>query len=128
MIIITVLLVSGSRGIRDIKFVYECIDRMAPFDQIICGGADGVDAITMRYCTERTIPCEILSPDYDSFGRTAPLIRNTAMVKRADKVLLVWDGESSGTADTLRKTKAMKKPFTLVKEKPTTQYGDFRNK
>ena len=111
----TTLLVSGSRSIVDIRWVYSCIDEMKPFDKIIHGGARGVDSIANKYCVEREIPCEIFSPDYDTFGKTAPLLRNTVMLRKATKVLILWDGVSSGTADVLRKTKALGKPFVLKK-------------
>jgi len=39
-----------------------------------------------------------VSPDYRKYGKTAPLVRNAAIVSMADQVLAVWDFSSRGTA------------------------------
>ncbi|MFN0201053.1 MAG: hypothetical protein ACKVTZ_06005, partial [Bacteroidia bacterium] len=36
-------------------------------------------------------------PDYAQYGRIAPHLRNNEMIKEADAVLCVWDGNSKGT-------------------------------
>lgn len=36
-------------------------------------------------------------PEYERFGRTAPLKRNITIIENADLVLAFWDGKSRGT-------------------------------
>lgn len=38
--------------------------------------------------------------------RTAPLARNTDMAQAADALVLLWDGQSTGSLDMLRKAEA----------------------
>lgn len=48
--------------------------------------------------------------DWDKFGKAAGHIRNKQMAEEADALLLIWDGESKGSAN-------MKKEM-LFKNKP----------
>ena len=67
----------------------------------------------------RWLPVTELRPDYAKHGKAAPHVRNAELVRRADMVLACWDGQSKGTASTLRKARAMKKPTRIVlAEKP----------
>ena len=81
---------------------------------IISGGAKGVDSIAEKYADEKRLSKLVLRPQYDLYGRAAPLKRNEQMVDMADAVLIVWDGSSKGTQHTLKYTKKMNKPITLV--------------
>ena len=66
-------------------------------DEIISGGAKEVDRSARDYALAHGIPLVEILPDYPKYGRLAPLLRNTAIVNRADLVLAFWDGESHGT-------------------------------
>ena len=88
----------GSRGITDLdisKYMPEGIDL------IISGGARGVDTLAEKYADEHGIPKLIIRPDYDLYGRRAPLVRNKIIVDNADLVIAFWDGESRGTSYTV---------------------------
>ncbi|MBQ4618067.1 MAG: hypothetical protein IJB27_06830 [Clostridia bacterium] len=65
--------------------------------QIISGGAKGVDQAAKRVAAELGIPFLELLPDYQTYGKRAPLVRNDAIIEKADMVLAIWDGESHGT-------------------------------
>jgi len=65
---------------------------------IISGGANGVDAIAERFAARRGIAFVKILPDYQRYGRKAPIIRNKEMIRKADQVLAVWDFHSRGTA------------------------------
>ena len=43
------------------------------------------------------IPLKEFLPDYERFGRSAPLKRNLEIIAYADVVLAFWDGQSRGT-------------------------------
>lgn len=70
--------------------------------EICSGGATGADKLAERYAIERGIPTRIFLPDYATYGRRAPLVRNQAIVGAASVVLAFWDGKSPGTAHALR--------------------------
>ncbi|MDJ1503538.1 hypothetical protein [Xanthocytophaga agilis] len=48
-------------------------------------------------------------------------MRNAEIVKRADKVLACWDGESKGTASTIKKAEANGKLLKVITYKPVKQ-------
>lgn len=92
-----VVAIVGSRGIEtDFK-------EMLPqgIEKIISGGARGVDRTAERIAKEEGIAIEVLDPDYKTYGRKAPLIRNREIVERAELVFAVWDGRSRGTKFTM---------------------------
>ena len=54
-------------------------------------------------------------PDYERYGRGAPLVRNKLIVENCDSVLAFWDGQSRGTKFTLDYAKELGKPVKIVK-------------
>jgi len=95
-------LVCGSRSIKSYSIVTTAINS-APFSihSVINGGADGVDSIAEPYAKMHGIEVETIKPDYETYGDRAPLERNKTMVSEADKLIAVWDGESTGTKHTI---------------------------
>ena len=76
-------------------------------DEIVSGGARGVDTCAANYARDTGIRLTVFRPDYDRYGRRAPLVRNCEIVDYADEVIAFWDGESRGTyfvIDYCRKT------------------------
>lgn len=70
---------------------------------IVTGGAKGVDASARDYALKRGLSLKEFLPEYDKYGRLAPLMRNLEIIAYADLVLAFWDGISSGTAFVIRK-------------------------
>ena len=105
------LLIVGSRKIKDFD--------LSPYvpsdvDLIISGGASGVDALAEAYADAHRISKLILRPQYQRFGRGAPIRRNREMVELADRVVAVWDGVSRGTAGTVAYAQRLGKEVTVV--------------
>ena len=92
---------------------------ISPEDEIVSGGARGVDSCAADYARRHGNKLTEFLPDYNSFGRKAPLIRNKEIVNYADKVLAFWDGESHGTWFVIDYAKKVGKPchVVLVKRK-----------
>ena len=106
------LLIVGSRGINDFD--------LSPYisndvDTIISGGANGVDSLAESYADSHRLSKYIIRPQYDLYGRAAPIKRNEQMVALADTVLIIWDGKSKGTQYTIKYSQKMNKPITLIK-------------
>ena len=102
--------VIGSRSIFDCD-----IDRFIPpdADLIISGGADGVDKLAEKYADRKGIKKMILYPDYELYGKSAPLIRDKLIVDNADLVVAVWDGSSTGTEFTISYAKRRGVPVEI---------------
>ena len=92
------LLIAGSRRINDFN-LSKCIPDGV--DLIISGGAKGIDTLAEQYADENGIQKLIIRPNYEKYGRVAPIKRNEEMIELCDTVLAVWDGKSKGTAYTL---------------------------
>ncbi len=65
--------------------------------EIVSGGARGVDACAREYAQTHGIRLTEFLPDYNRYGRTAPLKRNLEIIAYAEMVLAFWDGKSRGT-------------------------------
>ena len=104
----------GSRNLKVNDF-----SKFLPSDttEIVSGGARGIDTCARKYAKSNGIKLTEFFPDYDTYGRIAPLIRNDMIIDYADMVLGFWDGESNGTAYVIKKAKKKGVPFKLYKLK-----------
>ena len=81
--------------------------------EIISGAAKGIDTSARNFAREHHIFLTDILPEYDLYGRRAPLIRNDLIISLADKVLIFWDGASRGTGYIVKKCKELRKPYIL---------------
>ena len=106
------LAVVGSRGIES----FDLSPLIPPeTTEIISGGARGIDTAAARYARENGLPLREFLPEYEKYGRRAPLVRNAQIVEACDQVLAIWDGRSGGTMYTVRLAQSMGKPVRLEK-------------
>ena len=102
------LAIVGSRTVTDLAMVCaeaDVIHASTPVAELISGGAQGADSLGEAWAMARGIPVRRLIPDWKKHGRAAGVIRNTDIVKQADKVVAFWDGTSRGTRDTIGKAR-----------------------
>jgi predicted Rossmann fold nucleotide-binding protein DprA/Smf involved in DNA uptake len=105
------LAIVGSRDITDFD--------LSPYvdDSVLCivsGGAKGIDTIAAEFAESKGLELIEYLPDYKSFGRSAPIIRNKLIIENADKVLAIWDGKSKGTKNSIDTAKKLNKPLQIV--------------
>ena len=65
--------------------------------EIVSGGARGIDTSAREYALKNNIKLKEFLPEYEKYGRAAPLKRNMQIIDYADMVLAFWDGKSRGT-------------------------------
>lgn len=65
--------------------------------EIVSGGARGIDRCAKVYANAHDLKLTEFLPQYDKFGRIAPLKRNLLIIEYADLVIAFWDGKSKGT-------------------------------
>lgn len=96
--------VIGSRGLS-----VEDLGKYLPPDttEIVSGGAKGVDTSAREYALSHGIMLTEFLPEYEKYGRGAPLKRNITIITYADVVLAFWDGKSRGTKFVIDHCKAM---------------------
>ncbi len=100
----------GSRGITSAA-IGDCV---ADGDEIVSGGAIGVDRLAREYAQAHGYALIELLPDYARYGRAAPIVRNKQIVDYADRVVVFWDGTSKGAQSVIRYAKERGKPCEVV--------------
>jgi len=85
-------------------------------DEIISGGARGVDSSAREYALSHGLKLTEFLPQYDKYGRAAPIKRNDLIIEAADLVLAFWDGQSRGTAYVIKKCRSIGKPVKIFVE------------
>ena len=81
--------------------------------EIISGGARGVDTSAREYATEHGLKLTEYLPEYNKYGRSAPLKRNITIIENADLVLAFWDGSSKGTKYVIENCKKRNIPLKI---------------
>ncbi len=102
----------GSRSIKK----FGDLDKYVPENvtEIVSGGAFGVDRIAREYALKKGIRLIEVIPDYEKYGKVAPLRRNDVIVDYADYVIAIWDGKSRGTAYVLSKCEEIGKEYIII--------------
>ena len=102
--------VIGSRSIK-----VEDIGRyITDGQEIVSGGAVGVDACAAEYAKENGIKLTVFLPQYEKYGRAAPIVRNKEIVDYADKIIAFWDGSSKGTLSVIKYAQKVAKPCEVI--------------
>ena len=90
--------VIGSRSI----FAIDIGMYISDGDEIVSGGASGVDSCAAEYAKNNGLKLTVFLPQYDRYGRAAPIVRNKKIVDYADKIVAFWDGKSKGTLSVIK--------------------------
>ena len=103
--------VVGSRNLTNIeigRYISEDVN------EIISGGAVGVDSCAAEYARINGLKLTEILPQYDKYGRGAPIVRNKEIVNYADKVIAFWDGNSKGTLSVIKYAEKVGKPCEVI--------------
>ena len=85
--------------------------------EIVSGCARGIDRCARMYANTHNIRMTEFLPEYERYGRSAPLKRNLQIIRYADMVLAFWDGKSHGprfVIENCKKENVPVKVFTTV--------------
>lgn len=102
----------GSRGLH-----VEDLENYLPesITEIVSGGAKGIDTDAQEYAQKNNIKMTVFLPEYDRYGRGAPIVRNKQIVDHADEVIAFWDGKSKGTLSVIRYCGKQGKKVTVIR-------------
>ena len=105
--------VIGSRGL-----LVNDLEKYLPenTNEIISGGARGIDACAKEYAVANNITLTEFLPDYKKHGRCAPLKRNLQIIDYADEIIAFWDKKSKGTKFVIDNCKKQNKKVTVYVE------------
>ena len=82
--------------------------------EIVSGGAQGADQLAREAAKRLFVPLTEFLPEYDKFGRAAPVRRNQEIAEYCDLLIAVWDGESAGTRDVLIRALRLRRPVKVL--------------
>ena len=105
------LAIVGSRNLSDIALDEYVTDEVS---EIVSGGAVGVDRCAAAFARRRGIILTEFLPEYETYGRAAPIVRNKQIVDYSDEIIAFWDGKSKGTLSVIKYAKQCGKPCTVT--------------
>lgn len=94
------LAVIGSRNFNNYELLKIELTKLSlsnSIEIIISGGAKGTDTLAEKYAVENSIQTMIYKPEYNLYGKAAPIRRNETIIRDADTIIAFWDGTSKGT-------------------------------
>lgn len=94
------LIIAGSRTVfASVIEITALLDhhKLTP-TEIVSGTAKGIDMCGEDFARYAKLKCRQFPADWDKFGKSAGHKRNAQMAEYADALLLIWDGESRGSA------------------------------
>lgn len=113
----------GSRSSTNYAQLLEAVAGLS-ITEVISGGAKGADQLAERFAQEHGLRLTVIKPDWTK-GKEAGPLRNQQIVEAAEQVLALWDGQSKGTADTIRRAKQLQKPLRVVRVAQQNQLPIF---
>ena len=81
---------------------------------VVSGGAKGADSLGEEYANANNIPTKIFLPDWDKYGKSAGMLRNSDIINEAEIVVAFWDGESKGCKDAIAKANKLNKKVLII--------------
>ena len=83
--------------------------------KIISGGAVGIDTCAQNAAKRLGVDFLAYLPDYEKYGKTAPIVRNKTIIENADYVIGFWNYTSGGTRFVIQECLKQNKPIKVVK-------------
>lgn len=114
------LAIIGSRKFNDYDLLCQELAKLPKPTVIVSGGAKGADSLGKKYADEHAIETKIFPAIWHPEGEGGPMDkgagmkRNTDIIKEATAVLAFWDGDSTGTIDSINKAIIYKKFIKVV--------------
>lgn len=122
------LIIAGSRTIPESLAIVDgalfAFLEGITISEVVCGKASGADTAgemwqahqhRQEYPFQDQVPKLVEFPaDWNTHGKSAGHIRNKQMAEYADALLLIWDGESRGSANMKQNMLKLNKPVYEV--------------
>lgn len=111
------LAIVGSRKFEDYDLLLKYLKDTSGITAVVSGGARGADTLAERYADEHgleKIIFPITSEDWKKHGYAAGPIRNKQIVEACDAMIAFWDGESTGTKDSIKQCQKAGKPVKVI--------------
>jgi hypothetical protein len=124
------VIIAGSRDIDDFRWVKPAVIASGfLIDEVVSGGARGVDKLGERYSREELgKEPKVMAADWDRYGSRGPNhagnVRNRQMGDYAEALLALTMG-TSGTADMIKYMKSLGKSVAVLDLRPGPEHPMF---
>lgn len=110
------VIIAGGRDITPTTTTINDHVEASTFDvtELVCGNARGVDRSAKIWANARNIPVVHFDANWNVDGRASGPLRNKRMAAYGDALILIWDGESRGSASMKREAEARGLPIYEV--------------
>lgn len=99
-------IIAGSRDIDDYAVVAFAVKKSGyHITEVVSGAARGVDRLGEVWAERNDVQISSFPANWKKHGKSAGYKRNAEMVVYADALIAIWDGESRGTAHTIKLAK-----------------------
>ncbi len=105
------LAIVGSRNLQNIMLEQYIFDEV---EEIISGGAVGIDFCAAQFAKSNHLKLTEFLPQYERYGRAAPIVRNKKIVDYADRVIVFWNGTSKGALSVIKYAQKIGKPLEII--------------
>lgn len=115
------IIIAGSRSITSPKIIREAIIQSKwqnEITEVVSGGARGVDKLGEMWAIQNNIPIKRFPANWKKYGKKAGSIRNKEMAEYGDRLIAIWNGNSTGTIDMVQQMKIAEKPVYLRRVEP----------
>jgi predicted Rossmann fold nucleotide-binding protein DprA/Smf involved in DNA uptake len=112
----------GSRSFTRLDLVEDLVSSLPYGTVIISGGAVGVDRTAEEAGARRGLMVLTYRPEWKKYGRRAGIMRNRLIVEDADEVYAFWNGESQGTASSIKIAKDLNRPVHVIEIRDDTPH------
>ena len=107
--------VIGSRNFTDQDILYrELNDIKDKIELVISGGASGADTLAENWALDNNITVKIIKPDWETYGRSAGIVRNKQIIESCEYCYAFWDEKSKGTLFGINYCKKILKPIKII--------------
>lgn len=104
------VIIAGLRTFQDYEVMKKTIEESCfKITEVVCGCALGADSLGEHWAIKNKIPVSRFPAEWNKYGRKAGPIRNQEMAEYGDALIAIWDGESRGTGDMVRRMKNVNK-------------------
>ncbi len=73
-----------------------------------------IGAWAKGYAKTHRIQLTEFFPNYEKYGRAAPLLMNKEMIERADKIIILFDGNAKGSLSAIHYAKRAHKEYEVL--------------
>ena len=92
-------IIAGSRSIEDFYLIDKAVLASGfEITEVVSGNARGVDRLGEQWALEHRVPVTKFPAEWDTYGKSAGMVRNAEMATYADAAVILWDGVSVGTS------------------------------